>query len=126
LSTTDCQAQNIENAVERCSDVLSLNVAFYDIANNGSKYSVVEQSRIEQHHFNGAGAVMRCGSGYSSKLVVQHTVGRLIKKNVTNCNNFLLFPFTFISGSIIKSIRNSPNHNVNFFGLKKLACNIVG
>jgi hypothetical protein len=47
----------------------------------------------EPYHFGGAGAVTGCGSGGpGSKLNLKH---RLIIKNVTNSNSFLLFLFTF-------------------------------
>jgi hypothetical protein len=47
----------------------------------------------ELHNFGGAGAVTGCGSGGpGSKLNLKN---RLIIKNVTNSNSFLLFLFTF-------------------------------
>jgi hypothetical protein len=46
----------------------------------------------EPHHFCGAGAVTECGSDSpGAKLNLKH---RLIIKNVTNSNSFLLFFFT--------------------------------
>jgi hypothetical protein len=60
-------------------------------------------SRIkESHHFDGTGAVTRCGPGSDnsgSKGEVQHTVDRLLK-NATKCNNFIIF-------SIIENLRNN-------------------
>jgi hypothetical protein len=58
---------------------------------------IVLRSRKELHNFFGAGTLTRCGSGF--KLHVHH---RWIIKNITNCNSFLLFPFKYVTISIIQ------------------------
>jgi hypothetical protein len=60
----------------------------------------VAEPELKPHHFFGAGArvVTRyssgSGPGSGSNLIVLH---KLLIKNVTKCNSFLLFPFIFVT-----------------------------
>jgi hypothetical protein len=53
---------------------------------------LLSRSRKEPHHFGRARAGALTRYDFSSKADVQHTVDRLLK-NVTKCNNFILFLF---------------------------------
>jgi hypothetical protein len=57
----------------------------------------------EPHHFDGAGAVTRCGSGPGSNGSKLNVLHKRIIKNDTTFNSFVLFLFIFVTILIIQN-----------------------